>query len=339
MSTQTKIFLTGATGYIGGAILARLLARDDAAAFKVTALVRNKAKADKLKSFGVHPVIGSLADLDIVEKQAAAADVVIATADCDDLDGAKATLRGLKKRYESTGTAPIFINTSGTGVLIDNAGGMHKGDVIYDDSNVEQIESLAPSQPHRPVDLAITAADNEGYAKTYIILPSTIYGIATGPLVDAGIQNPYSIQIPSLIKAALDRGRAGMVGAGKAVWPHVHIDELSDLYMLVFDGALAGTIGHGRDGFYFGASGEYSWLELAQAIGKATVAVGRASDPEPVTFTDEEVIKYFGSPYLGTNSRCVAKHSKSIGWRPVKTTADMLATIEAETRAFLQKQS
>lgn len=64
-----------------------------------------------------------------------------------------------------------------------------------------------------------------GYVKTYIILPSTIYGIATGKLVDIGVQNCYSIQIPSLIKASLARGQAAVVGEGKNIWPHVHIDE------------------------------------------------------------------------------------------------------------------
>lgn len=44
-------------------------------------------------------------------------------------------------------------------------------------------------------------------------------------LVDAGIQNPHSIQIPTIIRASLDRGQAGMVGKGLALWPDVHIDE------------------------------------------------------------------------------------------------------------------
>lgn len=64
-----------------------------------------------------------------------------------------------------------------------------------------------------------------GYVYTYIVLPSTIYGIATGRLVDLGIQNPYSIQIPALIKAGIDRGHAGLVGKGDNLWPNVHIDD------------------------------------------------------------------------------------------------------------------
>lgn len=56
-------------------------------------------------------------------------------------------------------------------------------------------------------------------------MPSTIYGIAKTPLVDAGIQNPHSIQIPALIKAALERAEPGQVGKGLALWPSVHIED------------------------------------------------------------------------------------------------------------------
>ncbi|KIY44023.1 hypothetical protein FISHEDRAFT_52388, partial [Fistulina hepatica ATCC 64428] len=323
---------------IGGTILTRLLQRSDAKTFHISVLVRDPAKAEKLKPFGVDPVVGSLSDLDIIETQAALADIVIATADCDDVEAAKATLRGLKKRFDSTGKTPIYLNTvCAMSAMTD---GKFQEGTIYDDSDAEQIETLPITQMHRPVDVAITEADKEGYIKSYIVLPSVIYGLAGGPLVNAHIQNHRSIGVPLLLKNALDRGRAGMIGPGTAVWPHVHIDELADLYMLVFDGARAESIGHGREGYYFGANGEFSWLQLAQAVGKAVVAAGRAEDPEPVSFTEEEILKYFkangqGSRALGTNSRCRATRSYSIGWKPVKTTVDLLASVEPELQDML----
>jgi len=127
---------------------------------------------------------------------------------------------------------------------MDNAVGDFKTDIIYDDANPDQIESLAPTQPHRNVDLELLKADREGmspksrievtwsetlifsgYIRAYFILPSTIWGIAEGVLVERGIQNPYSQQVPALVRASLDRGRAGMIGKGKNVWPNVHIKE------------------------------------------------------------------------------------------------------------------
>lgn len=62
----------------------------------------------------------------------------------------------------NTGTVPILIHTSGTGVLGDNAIGAYSSDRIYDDTNPEQIESLPVTQPHRCVDVEIDAADAEG---------------------------------------------------------------------------------------------------------------------------------------------------------------------------------
>jgi hypothetical protein len=64
-----------------------------------------------------------------------------------------------------------------------------------------------------------------GYVRTYIILPTTVWGIAIGPLVDLGVQNPVSIQVPILIDASMDRGQGGMVGAGKNLWGNVNIND------------------------------------------------------------------------------------------------------------------
>lgn len=102
---------------------------------------------------------------------------------------------------------------------------MFASDTIYSDLNVDQIKSIPPDAVHRNVDLAIVDADEKGYARTYIVLPSTIYGFATHHLVEAGISNPISIQIPNVTRASLSRKQAGMVGLGKAIWPDVHIDD------------------------------------------------------------------------------------------------------------------
>lgn len=63
-------------GYIGGSILERLLLHPNARSFEITALVRSKDKADKLKKLGVTPVVGSFNNASLLEDLAAAADVV-----------------------------------------------------------------------------------------------------------------------------------------------------------------------------------------------------------------------------------------------------------------------
>ncbi len=64
-----------------------------------------------------------------------------------------------------------------------------------------------------------------GFAKTYIILPTQIWGIAKGPLAVAGIANSHSIQTPMLIRGSLARGQGGMFGKGKNFWNNVEIHE------------------------------------------------------------------------------------------------------------------
>jgi len=67
------IFITGATGYIGGACLERLL---DDKAFEITALVRSEEKAKKLNDLGVAAIIGSIDDAELMISAAADADIV-----------------------------------------------------------------------------------------------------------------------------------------------------------------------------------------------------------------------------------------------------------------------
>lgn len=95
------------------------------------------------------------------------------------------------------------VHQSGTGLFMDNAAGLQSTDTIWDDMNSGELEWLPPNAPHRDVDLEILQADREGYVKGYLVSPSTIYGMASGKLVDAGLQNKHSIQTSALIAASL----------------------------------------------------------------------------------------------------------------------------------------
>ncbi|RDB25574.1 Uncharacterized protein C2A9.02 [Hypsizygus marmoreus] len=339
MSPKTNILLIGATGHIGGSVLLRFLERSDAASLSITTITRSSEKAGKLRTLGVNVVVGSYSDFPLLEKLASEADVIIDIGDSDDLPAARATLRGTEKRFKATGVAPILIHTSGTGVLSDNAAGMYAYETIYDDANPEQIETLAPTQFHRNIDLELINADKQGYVKTYLVIPSMIYGIASGRLVELGIQNRQSFQIPLLICMSLDRGQGGMVGEGKNLWPNVHIDDVADLYVVLYDAIISNpATGHGREGIYFAENGEISLYDVGVAISKVLVELGRGKSAEPTPFTEEEVDKYFaGIPYFGSNSRCVATRSRSIGWQPTRTTADLFASIKPETEDLLKQ--
>ncbi|KAJ7284906.1 hypothetical protein C8J57DRAFT_1289814 [Mycena rebaudengoi] len=342
-----NLFLSGGTGYIGGAVLTRLLEHPLAATFDITLLVRSAPKAEKLNriKFGqgnkLRAVVGSNSDLGLLKQLAADADVVFACADADDLAAANAILSGLQVRYSRTGVAPVLIHTSGTGVLSDHAEGMHSSCPIYSDLNIAQLETLSPDQPHRNVDLALVDADSKGYVKTYIILPSTIYGFASGPLVDKGIQNTRSQQIPTLVDVSLQRGQGGMIGKGKNWWGNVHIDDVAELYIHIFDllsePSPPPAFAHGRAGYYFAENGEHTLYAVGEAIAKVLSDMGKGS-PTPTTFTAREVRKYFpNGTSSGSNSRCRAERGYQIGWQPSYVTQDMLNSIKEEVEAALSQ--
>ncbi|KAJ7727296.1 hypothetical protein DFH07DRAFT_231635 [Mycena maculata] len=341
-----KIFLTGATGYIGGAVLTRLLEHPLQRTFEITVLVRSSEKVSLFnrtvgKKHNLRAVLGSYSDLDLLKELSAEADVVFACADADDLAAAKAILNGIHDKYSDNGVAPILIHTSGTGVLSDSSDGMYPSSTIYSDLNISQLETLSPDQPHRNVDLTLVQADSKGYVKTYIILPSTIYGFASGPLVENGLQNPRSQQIPRLVDVGLARGQGGMVGKGKNWWGNVHIDDVADLYLRVFDLLTEASpppdFAHGRAGFYFGENGEHTLYAVGEAIAKVLSDMGKGS-PTPMTFSDREIRLYFpNGTSLGSNSRCRAERGYNIGWRPSRKTQDMLASVKAEVEASLSQ--
>ncbi len=163
----------------------------------------------------------------------------------------KAILAGLKKRYEKTGDKPILIHTvclnpipagiriqpplthireqSGTGVLADDSRGEHTSPTITSNLDLAAIERLPASALHHSVDLLVNAADSDGYATTYILLPGIIYGRPTGPLFDgpAPIARGTMSQIPWLAGPFVQRGRAAVnvVGKGAGRWPNVHVDD------------------------------------------------------------------------------------------------------------------
>ncbi|KAL1940288.1 hypothetical protein VTO73DRAFT_9240 [Trametes versicolor] len=343
-SSKTTIFITGATGYIGGSVLERLLKHPKAATFEITTIVRSAEKAKILKEkFGVDAAVGSHADTNKLTALSEKADVVFSCADSDDLSAMNAIFRGLKARFEKTGVKSILIHTSGTGLITDEAKGLYATEKIWHDSRPEEIESLPDTTFHRNVDLPIVNADKEGWLLGYIVLPSTIYGLASGQLVDAGVMNRRSAQIPLLIKLAIARGQGGMVGQGKSIWNSVHIDDMADFYLILFNAALEKreNIPHGREGFYYSENGEHTWYDLCKTIAKELHAKGASKTDEPTTFTDEELIKAIGNLAganlaLGSNARARGEQARALGWKPKYTTEDLFASIKPEVEVALK---
>ena len=64
--------------------------------------------------------------------------------------------------------------------------------------------------------------------------------------------------------------------------------------MVVLRAALSGAAPHGREGHYFAAGGEYRLLDAAKAYTGALYKLGKSKTPDPTTYSQEEIDKYFG---------------------------------------------
>ncbi|PIL35406.1 hypothetical protein GSI_02132 [Ganoderma sinense ZZ0214-1] len=344
MSSKTPIFFIGATGFIGGSVLQAILAHPKANTFEITALVRAEAKAKALEStLGIKTVIGSLQDYALLTESAEKAHVVFQIADADSEDPMKAILAGLKARFEKTGDKPILIHTSGTALLADDSRGEHTSPTITSDLDLAALARLPASALHHSVDLLVNAADADGYATTYVVLPGIIWGRPAGPLFDgpAPIARGSMVQIPWLAAPYVQRGRPGVVGKGAGRWPNVHIDDNADAFFRLFDAALfdLARVSHGREGYFFVEGGEHGMDEVVRACGEALVGLGLVQEAAPDVFTAEERAKYFGSDMfaflLFSNARCTGDRlRKEVGWAPKHTTDEFIKSIPKEVEDF-----
>ncbi|CAK7898712.1 hypothetical protein CAAN3_04S02520 [[Candida] anglica] len=331
---MTKVFLTGATGYIGGEVLYQLLNSKDHQ-FEVSALVRSQAKADLLvkKTDGkVTPILGSLDDLEVIKSAVFDADIVINTANVDHVPSAQILSESLLLKKTPT----ILIHTSGTSVVGDDLSAV-KGptDEVYSDiSSIAKINSLPDEQPHRPVDkIILDIQDQNPNVKVAVVCPSTIFGLSNG------YDKINSVQIPDLIRYSIKNKQAFSVYSGAYIWSHIDIKDLGDLYYLILDSFLQKkNIPSGKEGYYFGSYTlenetvkaepseiEHTWRQVSQKIADVLLSRGLIPTSEVVDLTPEEIVKLSGdnfAPYYwGSNSRTRGDNGKKIGFAPKYTTS------------------
>lgn len=309
-TTGKSVFLIG-PGFIGREVLDRLLAED----YAVTTLVRRESYAREIEQSGAKTVLGGLDDRDIIIQQTLASDIVIHTATADHLPSVEAVLAGIERRV-SQGKKTIFIHTSGTSLIGDDAKGQYPGDKIYSDDKPEDIDALPDTAPHRDVDLAIVKAQKKlgSDARITIMIPPLIYGA-----------NPkykrLSIQLPYLTRFALKRGYAGHVGKGASVWSQIHVFDLARGYITLLHWLeTASPEDVAKSPYIFCENGqEFAWRDGVAVIGKALHQAGRIDSPETKTIPPDQYGDLFGewsAWVVASNSRSRAIKLRELGWEP-----------------------
>lgn len=221
-----RIFLTGATGYIGSAVLDAALR----GGHQVTALVRNPEKAEQVSVRGAIPILGDLSKPDSYAPAAEQADAIVHTAaeqskrrETIDRLAIEALCDAAQRRAD-VGLAVAIVYTSGVWVLGDTPG------EAAEDAPLNPPALVAWRPEHEAL---VTARSRNGAIRTAIVRPGVVYGGARGIIGD-------------LLKDARN-GLVRVVGDGRNHWPCVYDRDLADLYVRVATNPDASGVYHVND--------------------------------------------------------------------------------------------
>lgn len=285
-----RIFMTGASGYVGQVVAEKAIQRGH----QVVGLARSAESAVKLERAGVIPLPGTLQSHALLAQAAFEADGAIhlgldhrgtaSFAEVMALD--KAVVRALAEGLAATGKG--LVTTSGTGVAAPSPTG-------------EETDETSPLGSHPWLLLRADAeADALSLAATgvraaAIRLPPFVYGRGGSSFV------------PMLLSAAVQHGISPYVAAGTHLTSAVDVDETAELYLLALERAPAGTV------FNATTETDVPLRALADAIGRATgtpaLSLSRAET--------ETMLGPFVTTFLATGNRASSLRARQLlGWRP-----------------------
>jgi nucleoside-diphosphate-sugar epimerase len=278
------IFLTGATGYIGSAVLDAMLK----GGHKVTAIARDPEKAQRLLAKGATPIVGELGMPKSYTAAIADADAVVHTAFDSSPRGVLLDQQSLElmlgaQAGATDGRPRTFIYTSGVWVL----GRTVKA--ADEDAALDPPPHVAWRPAHEEMVLNAASATR----RTVVIRPGIVYGGGRGIVSD-------------LIRDALN-GLVRVVGPGKNRWPCVYDHDLGDLFVSVLEAPLASGVFHAND-------------ESDERVGDIVEAIADQVPQRPdIRYMPmAEARKKFGTyaDALALDQKVRSPKARSIGWAP-----------------------
>lgn len=218
-----RIFVTGATGYIGSAVATELLR----AGHEVLGLARSDKSAQELSKRNIEVIRGDLKNTEILAAAASSCDAVIHAAaelgpNISTLDAAavETMLSALK------GSGKTFIYTSGTWMYGST------GDTVADEET--PINPVELTTWRVPIEKQVLDAQSWGF-RVIIVRPAVVYGGTGGILA-------------GMLDDARKTGFVRIVGNGQNRWAMIHVDDLARLYVAALESAPNGSIFVASDG-------------------------------------------------------------------------------------------
>ncbi|KAJ2929337.1 hypothetical protein H1R20_g7758, partial [Candolleomyces eurysporus] len=346
-SLQRQFFFLGATGYIGSQFLES--AKRDAALydklkeFTLVALVRDpeNAKSKRLREVwpGIVLVKGTLDDLSLIEEHARNSALTFNAANADHEPSIKAIITGLQKQSADhpSGPKPLYIHTSGLGILSDNSRGekVSAESLVHYSDAAFKLEDLPPTNPHHSPDTIIHAAgaQKENPIRAISVYPGAVYGLGEGKKLRLDSEKAFIERMNTLLGVTPDAliprvlgslyvqtGVAGTWGPGHNALSVIHIKDVGSAFVKIFKLALEGK----AEDDYFIADQKAEPLipkRFAEELGKILHAHDLLKDPEHKPFP-EAVTNNFGEigwSVFGGNFWAISERLSAEGWEPTET--------------------
>ncbi|MFB8140388.1 SDR family oxidoreductase [Streptomyces parvus] len=222
-----NILVTGATGWIGSALVPQLIA----AGHHVTAATRSDTSADAARALGAEPVRADLEDPDSLRRAAGASGGVIHLAYRHDVAFSTDPAGAAETEYRAvTAMGEALAGTQRPFVMAVGLAGLPEGQVAEE---TDRAVAQGPAGKRIEAVEHLLGLAEHGVRSSVVRLPPTVHG--TG---DTGF-------VPQLMTLARDTGLSAYVGTGDNRWPAVHRKDAATLFRLAAEGATAGTVLHG----------------------------------------------------------------------------------------------
>jgi nucleoside-diphosphate-sugar epimerase len=289
-----RIFLSGATGFIGSAIVPELIN----AGHQVLGLTRSDAGAQSLAAAGAEVHRGALEDLESLRSGAAQSDGVIHCAFDHDFLNFVANCEKDRRAIGALGAAlagsdrPLVI-TSGTGM----------GNTVHGQPAAEDAFHADNPHPRKASELAGAVMLEAGINVSVMRLPQVHDTVKQGLITQA-------------VAIAREKGVSAYVGDGSNRWPAAHVLDVARLYRLALEKRQAGARYH-------------AVAEEGIAVREIAEVLGRGLKVPVVAMSPEQAAGHFGwlAPFAGMDiPASSAQTQKRLGWHP--TGPGLIADLE-----------